>query len=112
KSAISRALTQTAEPVRSVTSTTSAITAIHVPRPEIRVEPKRSRKLGEARSTSRWRAITGSTRRTLARRQAVPHAGERLCAERVFVRCSGRDPDGRVRTEPVQRPDDDPFGQE
>ena len=59
KSAMSSALTQTAEPVRSLMSITSATTAIHVPSPEIRVEPKSRRKLRDARSTSRWRARIG-----------------------------------------------------
>ncbi len=55
-------LTQTAEPVRSLTSSTRATTATHVPSPETSVDVKRNLKLGDARSTSRWRErISGST---------------------------------------------------
>src|SRR5262249_45831240 len=110
KSAISSALTHTAEPVLFLTSTTSATTAIQVPRPEISVEPKRSLKLGDARRIAPWRErITGKrTGATLARGDAA-YPGKRVREEAVLLERARGDADRRRRPEAVQRTDDHPF---
>ena len=59
KVTMKRALTHHVESVRSLTSTVSAIVAIHVPTPEPRVARKSRRKLGAVRSILIWRLSRG-----------------------------------------------------
>src|SRR5262249_31312520 len=110
KSAISSALTHTAEPVLFLTSTTRATTAIPAPRPESSDEPKRSLQLGDARRISPWRErITGKrTGATLACGDAA-HPGKRVREEAVLLGRARGDADRRRRPEAVQRADDHPF---